>query len=1201
MKSVTITLLLISCINLCIGAAPTVRINFDSKGMKEVWGNGNYYHLPIKSNMLKQEGGRWILAGGRGAKNYLPTGIASPEAAKFKIKNATASSKKTPGIPGGKALLVKAQAGAWSLTVPAFEISSNFKSHLRTKEPGVVLSFYAKSNSGNASVKVSILGMGYVPKKLSRRQRRRLKGKKPPAQKSLEMFKKEQDFKLTAQWKRYKLSVKCLKRFKAMVNLTMSGTAAVEFAGMQLENVGEHPNYSWNPSPWLPGGTTRKNADPRLPAPMFKKFGEIGAIAMNVKLQQTVSADKPNARYEILVMGRYYSIGAPMAYIYKGKTKIRLHTKHLSKMMNDGRYHWLVLSWDKRFAKLMVDNKQVARAKIRGANDPAKAPASYLSVFPDAHWKSPPNGSLREIRFFDKPLTSVEIVALSKEQFIENELLLDSPARWVFHRDEKSAVWYLQLRGDVSGWTAAVKNLPQAQTELQSDGTLKIKFSPALLKAGKKKIEIKLSKGSQSISFVRELNICPARPRDHFGIVNWPGRRMNSKSKRNWYKKLGINTLCGPIGSVQYQNDLAAMGFYSWYRWHFMPKTPHPMTVNNQEKTRVAAQQTAEIVRNYPWMVGCLLNSEGHGNSNIEKAPKLLAQARKRFGFKGMPPVKSGTDLDNFSLRPALDLRKFANSGLVPDDYMPLRYAMWVLTYGDGFGWTGGEIKRIIQKQSPQMKFVVEPNIWLPGRLNWADIVAQWRYADDNAFILGKYRNTSDRAKSLGLGFCPLVGLNYDGSQRYLVDAKGRKTKKVVPSPAMAAADVWLVLGSQCKQFYFYNLEGYSPKGNKIRWIRPGFYERIEKILTEFKRLASVVAPLPRPKARLALLYSHTNSLGLKKQQWWHSFSKLIYKLRAELVRNNVQSDLLFERDIKKGALKHYDKLYFPSAHYLKDSTWKTIAAWRKDGGKLVIDNASNKAYRSRADKFIDIIRFEGGMKAPYIKKTEMNAWLNSLPKPAAALRGKVYIMPKKAGDSTIYVVVNNGWKETVLKNSSAEKSSDIMSELAEIKERNKGNMKLNKPLFDTGIKQQVKLALAVSSKNAAAYLMNTGQIIPSKYNAGKKELLLDLALEPGQGRVIAVTPRPIGKVKINVRNGVLDIALQDKRGKNMRVNLGVKVEITQADGKLFDASGIYRLVNGKTRIELNIPLKAVQGNWKVKVTCLASGLNASSTFKVNQ
>jgi len=1211
MRFILLGFILITINTICYGVSYETRVSFTSQGLLEEWHNSDYYFMPMQTPQLRQEAGHWVLDGSRRSHNYFPATVAAPVPGNFTVEGARLSSRIDPTVPGQKVLQVSSDSGEWAIHIQPFDIVIDAVNPVRTKNLGMALSFYAKGKSGS-TVKVSLDGQGLDFEKkpnrswqaLSKAQRN--KGK-PTVSK--EIFSTENIITVSNQWTRYLITLPCPKHFESKIALSFSGVGTTEFAGMQLEKVGEHPSYSWNPTPWLAGGKTRINASPSLPSPMLFVPGETGAIAINVKLAISQADEKPNVRCQFLEMPGRLSIGTPLTYLFKGKTKVRLKADTLLKKLQDGRYHWVVLSWDKDQVRLMVDDRLVAHTKIpQGVAADSLRDTASLGIFPQGGWLSPPTGSLREVLFYNNPLTAQDVAALLQREPTEKMFMLERPHRWVFHRDEVNSEWLMKVRssGDIKGWTVAVEGLPKAVIDLQEDGQLKITFNPSLLPAGRREVKITGTNGKENINFSREVLICPARPRDYFGIVNWPGNAMVSQNKADWYKKLGINTLCGTLGTVAYQNRLAASGFYTWYRWHFLPKTPHPRAASNQQYTRDEAEETAQIVKHYPWMIGCLLNSEGHGDSNIEKAPKLLNYAKKRFGFDKTAPVNSGENFENFSLRPKLDLSKFADTGLVPDDYLPLRYGLWLLSEGDGYAWTGAEIKKIIQKQLPGMKFVVEPNIWITGRPDWADIIAQWRYADDNAFILSKYRNTSDRAKSLDLGFCPLVGLNYDGSQRYLLDENGRKTKKVVPSPAMAAADIWLVLGNQCNQFYFYNLEEYGPKGNANRWIRPGFYERIEKVLKEFKRLAPVVAPLPRPTARLAVLYSHTNSLGVRNQQWWHSYGKLFYNFRVEMVRNNVPCDLIFEKDIKKGALKKYDKLYFPTAHYLETSTWQEISDWRSGGGKLILDNDAGKAFQSRADQVVNIIAYEGALKAPIINQTEMETWLNELKGPTEVLQGQAYIMSKEASDSTIYVVVNNAWEETVLKNSSAEKSSDIMTELAEIKERNKGNMKLNKPLFDTGIEQNVKLAIAVSSSDSAIYLMNSGKRLKSTFDPEKKSMLLDLLLKPGQGQVLAVTPSPIGGIKLQLpRHGVagktstLVVHLEKKHGKILNVDLGVNVRITQPDGKQFDGSGIYRLMKGQTKIPLRIPLTAQKGPWNIKVECLASGTSASKTLTI--
>jgi hypothetical protein len=1185
---------------------PVMVLKFDKQGVLEEWSNGDYFQLPLSPINLRYEENSWVLRTARASRNILPPGVAAPIPKSFSAKDVNFSSGNMEKIPGNKILIIKAIGNkGWEITAGAFNADVNFFNHFRTKEPGLFLSFYAKTNAETADLRIQINGSGNeLPEKVKNElARKKNTEKKVP----VELFKIEESVKLGTDWKRYGVMFSCPKHFEAEFKISFSGTTEIELGGLQLEKVGEHPSYSWQPTPWIPGGNSRKNETPEVPAPMLEIPGEQGAIAINAKIEQSQWQDKSNAQYQLLSMPGYYSIGIPVSKF--GNT--RIPSAKLSELLNDGLYHWVVLSWDKNDASLSVDGKIVRKVKqaVFKPADQTKLYQSVLQPFPDAPWRTPPNGCLKEIKFYRTPLNSEEIKSLLCHNEKIDQPMLERPLRQVFYRDDTVSGWTMGMRlpeTETVGWQVDIEGLPKASAKIEKNRIV-VDFNPSLYSPGERTFKVILkNENGKSFSYLRKLVIQPAKPRDKFYIIHWPGYHMCNTEKLKWYDSMGINTICGSMGTPAYQNFLASMGFSTYYRPHILPDNPHPLDPVCQAKTRETAEKIAYWAKNYPWLKVVVLNSESYGQSDVTRSPYSLELMRKHFNIQ-TPPIKSGPGWENLSIRPKLNLKEFSKTGLVPDDYLPLRYLLWLLAEGDGFARTGSEVKRIVNKQAPWIKFSVDPNFGFPGRPDWADIFRQWHYPEDNAFLLGKLKNTQDRAKELGLKFCPIIGFNYDSAQRWLLDKDGKPLKQVAPGPDKVAADLWLTLGLTSDMLYLYNLEKYGP-GKDNRWIRPHYYERIGEVLKLFaERLGQVIGPLPGKAADMAILSSFTNHVGLGTEQWWHAYGQALYTLRAELGRANVPYDMVFEEKLSLEQLKKYKLLYIPSVHYLKERTWKIILEWQKSGGKIMMDKQSCPALSSQADEIRDILN----PKRPYLNKIEFEKWISELnkrfPAPARVLDGKAYILNKTAGKAGVFVIVNNAWKETNAPLSGAKEGSDIIVDILEAK-ANKTDaaenktLKLSKPLKDTGIAQTLKLKLSASTPDSVVYSVDQGTQLKSEFKDGY--LYLDLPLKPGQGRVLAVLPQAVKTVKLDVpesaecgKSANLNVALLNQEAQVIPVDLGIKLNVIMPDGKPFDASGIYRLKDGQTKIILRFPLDAPKGTWKVNAEDLASGISSEKTF----
>ncbi|MBN2640587.1 MAG: hypothetical protein JXR78_02945, partial [Victivallales bacterium] len=1167
----------------------------------------DYFQIPIYSKNIQDEDGIKVLKTIRGSKNILPPGVAAPAPECFRCPSANTHFVATSVVPGGRIMRIGGDNGGnWKININPFKADVNFANHFRTKYPAMLFTFYARSDKDDTILKFELSGLGQMYSE--NQQKKRLWSGGASRSPDVELFRTVQDIKISPEWRRYGISVPSPKCYEGEIRLSVSGVDTVEIGGLQMEKIGEHPNYSIRPTPWMPGMTEWRNETPEIPAPLFASSGERGTIVLTVKLKQSSWIESDDAQYQLLALPGYYSIGIPVSRI--GKT--RIPAKALAEKLNDGQTHQVALSWDGKTAWLLVDGNVIGHARQTHPVPACNRSGLTLLPFPDFSWHSPPHGTLRQVEFYSDSLSADELKSLASNPvgFNEDNIRLERPILRTFYRDETAVNWEMGVRlpkSNSSSWRVVLENFPHASARLENDRLI-INFNPSCFSPGDVEFSVVL-KSTTGISrtFRRMLRILPSRPRDAYHVINWPGNHLCDDEKLLWYKDMGISTICGGLVTPDYQEKLAAMGLFSWYRTHIIPKNPHPLASKCRAEVIRESDNAAFWIRNYPWMQGVILNSESYGEGNVSDSAEAMEMMRKKFHINN-PPLKSGRGGENLSIRPRLDLKCFATSGVVSDDYLPLRYLLWLLSEGDGFAETGRTVRDRIRKQAPWVEFLIEPSFEFPGRPDWADILAQWHYPEDNALIVGKWKNTQDRAIQLGLKFCPVVGLTYDTTMRWILDEKGKRLKQVVPSPDMAAANLWLTLGFTHNLFYLYGLEKYGP-GKDQRWIRAYFYERIQTVLKQLRNLGPVVGPLPGKKAKLAIYSGFTNRAGLGAEQNWHIYDGALYELRAELARNGVPYDMLFEEKISAGMLKNYKYLYLPYMHYLNEKSWEIISAWRKDGGKLLMDKQSNPALQTNADEIIDILN----PGKPYLRKAEFNAWsirIKQLDSNPEVIEGQIHLLGKDAGAANIWIVVNNAWQETHAPVSIADGASDIVWDQLEDQKGNSPvvtKLKFNKPLMDTGMKQTVKLRFPVSGHPPVVYSMDTRK----QLNGVQSDdgLIFDLPLEPGQGRVLAVLPRRIECLRLELVPAVpergktfdLNISILDGMNRIIPADSGVELKVTMPDGKLFDASAVYRLSRGKTGITLTLPYDAIAGEWRIVAECMASGIMTERHFTINQ
>lgn len=982
-------------------------------------------------------------------------------------------------------------------------------------------------------------------------------------------------------------------------HLQVGGHERIEVAGLQLEPWGDAPITLESPANWTPGGTVRSVRAPSLLAGVIPTDWQQGSVTLNVRVTERPQEGPIDGERNILSVGGGQAIlDLSVDSAWVNKTKLPLPT--LREILADGAEHTLLLTWNSAEVCLYADGKRIGSAPVKQQSIPLKGQSVGLFIGMHYWWMRNLGGEVRSLRFYDRPVTPEETTFAVTDR----GPWLEPPLRRVFRRDEEDAEVVLPLHGEgAKDVVVRLRGLPVSDAKVVRQGgqsSVRIRLKPWQHSAGASLdgTIILTPKDGVEKRWNWPVRIVPALERDRFMVGNWwsPGNVADLE----WARDLGLGLIDSRNDNADYLNRVAEYGLRASINFASLHQDPHPATPEHLARTRTESVRMARAIASFPWVVSCVLNSEGIGRDDIDRSPAALALLKQDLGMEAplIPPRETWMDL---GLRPKVDLSAFVTNGIVPDDYPPLRYVHWMQRKGDGMNLASAVTAEEVRGRAPWVRLIQEP-----ARVqyaSWADTVANWRYANTPRPILTVWLQGLAAARAAGKSYYPITGHCYYGPEIRLDD----EAKTVVrPSGDMASAFLWtgmLMPIREIRCFAWWQKDWAD--GEKVR---PGTHDRIKAAIAEVSRMGTVMGDVPLHPAPLAVLIPEANRFGRGNDEWWHAYGSLVYEPAHFFIDHDLPVDFLLEEQVLAGGLKPYHHLYIPGLRYQRASVHKAVQTWRREGGKLLLDNEANPAFEADevAPLIIPVPKGMGYAVNAVACTNWVRAFQPTVQPYARVEEGRAIVRTKELPGVRFVVAVNDLWEaaEFGAKTSGTEGGSDIVDIDRELKEQ--GRMRqVSAPLEDIGVAQTITLSLAEASADAAFYDLRAGRrLTPSTGAEGRVNLRLDVA--PGDAVIVAVYARPPAGLRLEGPKKLqpghaydLAVTLLDARGKPLQGRQGVNLEVLDPKGQRTDASGLYRLMDGRTTVRLRLPLDAPTGIWRVLAKELASSLKGESTFDV--
>lgn len=128
----------------------------------------------------------------------------------------------------------------------------------------------------------------------------------------------------------------------------------------------------------------------------------------------------------------------------------------------------------------------------------------------------------------------------------------------------------------------------------------------------------------------------------------------------------------------------------------------------------------------------------------------------------------------------------------------------------------------------------------------------------------------------------------------------------------------------------------------------------------------------------------------------------------------------------------------------------------------------------------------------------------------------------------------------------------------------------------------------------------------PVAIRSNDGNLIANVNLGPGEGRVLMITPTAIGRVQLarpkKMRQGeqqTINLQIVDSEGVAIDAAIPFEIRIEDSEGRVAERSGYWTALHGKAAVTIDIAANDTEGVWHVTVRELASGKTAAASFRV--
>lgn len=620
---------------------------------------------------------------------------------------------------------------------------------------------------------------------------------------------------------------------------------------------------------------------------------------------------------------------------------------------------------------------------------------------------------------------------------------------------------------------------------------------------------------------------------------------------------------------------------------------------NFPELTGFAHNVGAAVARTYgdfPAFEAALINTEVRDGSQLCFHEHDRNLYRASTG-KDIPEAVTGKNGVSFST-----LEGFPANRVIPEDQDLLHFYRWFWREGDGWngfhsavnnGLKSTERKGLWSFFDPAVRV---PALWGSG--GNADFLSHWTYsypdpiriglAADELFAMAKggpegqdvmkmtqiiwYRSqTAPPAESGAQALPSSPWEDHDPGAAYITIA-----------PAHLREAFWTKISRPVKGIMYHGWQSLiqTEGGSSYRYTHPETRHALKDLVsTVIRPLGPTLVQVPAARTDVAFLESFTSAMfaGRGTYGWGGSWGGDAYHI---LLYARLQPEIVYEETIMKTGLDGYRVLVLADCDVLPAQIVDRIHAFQQAGGVLVGDGRLCPGVKP--DLLLDV----------YARTGQADVDKGALLARARVLRDQL---------GPVYQPYVDSSSEEVLPYRRAYGASEYIFAINDSREFGEyvGRHRL---VMENGLPANARFTI----NRPAGFVYDLVDHRETAVERDGNALRIPVELEPGGGKMLLVTEKPIDRIGIEAaaearrsESLLVNIIVADDTGTPLDAVIPVEVDIRDPDGRIAERSGYYGAKDGQLQLSLAMAPNDIPGVWTLTVRELASGKAARHYFRL--
>lgn len=602
----------------------------------------------------------------------------------------------------------------------------------------------------------------------------------------------------------------------------------------------------------------------------------------------------------------------------------------------------------------------------------------------------------------------------------------------------------------------------------------------------------------------------------------------------------------------------------------------------------------------------CSLNTEYEGHSYPNLTEEAEGRYRQRLGF-ARPKQATGP-----YMAAATSLQLFPDR-IIPDESELYKWYRFFYTEGGSLNGLTCEQSREINRLAPRLTTFHDPALRGPqfhGRWEGLELLNHWTYVERNPLDVAAFadelvclgqrggwkQQISQMIQVIAYADRAMPGVGPKAPE-YLRDAPF-----VAIPPDIITEAVWLVMSRPVDMIAFHGLPTALETQEKdgYRYTNPNTLTALGRVT---HALIEPYGPAlrqikDRRGPRVALLLSGANTVFGSIMEGGGTLS-----LHNPLTAARLGVDVLYDEDIKDGALDRYSVLAIPQCRLLLRSVKERLDAFQKAGGTVLLDADAQ-------------VKIAGAITLPQVSAADVGgARLELVPgevlelstSPQARLDADLRLAAKALRERLLPRLkqrpfVDSPHPYVVLD----ARASGELSYIFAINDRRTVGPYLGQ--FGAVLERGLPISAAIELRDTPGALYDALERQQLSVSAGQGGgCSTELQLEPGWGKLLVAAPEPLGRVQVAVSGrpssgGPVAVKVQARyaSGRDVKGVVPLRLEVLSPDGDTNDYSR-YTATGPDGSWATSVPIADNEppGEWVVRVTELIGGHSTLAGFTV--